>query len=125
MDVKVKCWNAELCEWDECAYPIFEGMNPLKIIGFQDSNNIERLVSDGHQVVLYTGLNDIHGNEIYDKSIVDIKGHPFEGSIDIDGRYEVGYNERMELCCGNLLLHRQLPYVTVVGSVFDMPDWDC
>jgi len=49
MIVKVKCWNNDLKMWDECAYPLFKGMNPCEIIGFQDNEGSD----------LYSGLNDL------------------------------------------------------------------
>lgn len=64
----------------------------------------------------YTCFDDTQGNEMYEKDIVEIKGHPFEGAIRIDGTYVISYNERMELCCGDWLLHRMLPYIKVIGS---------
>jgi len=70
----------------------------------------------------YSGLNDKNGKWIYEGDLAEIRNHPFEGSIKIDGVYEIGYNERMELCCGSLLLHRVLPYITVVGNVHDNPE---
>ncbi|MBU8597290.1 YopX family protein [Alkalihalobacillus clausii] len=74
------------------------------------------------ELMQYTGLKDKQGTEIYEGDIVQIKDHAFEGSMKIDGNYEVGYNEYMELCCGSWLLHRQLPYVTVVGNKFENPE---
>ncbi|WP_211749906.1 YopX family protein [Paenibacillus sp. Marseille-Q4541] len=68
-----------------------------------------------------SGLEDKKGTEIYEGDIVRIEGHPFEGPMKINGNYEVGYNDRMELCCGSLLLHRELPYVTVVGNMIEHP----
>ncbi|MGW8823417.1 YopX family protein [Paenibacillus lautus] len=71
----------------------------------------------------YTGLPDRIGKEIFDRDLVEIKGHPFHGlNMQVDGIYEVGYNDRMELCCGSWLLHRMLPYITVVGNKFDNPE---
>lgn len=69
----------------------------------------------------YTGLKDKNGVEIFDKDIVEIKGHAFQGAMNIDGNYQVGHNEYMELCCGNLILFRQLPYVSVIGNIYEHP----
>ncbi|MGG3504704.1 YopX family protein [Paenibacillus lautus] len=78
---------------------------------------------DPETVGQYTGLPDRIGKEIFDRDLVKIKGHPFHGlNMKVDGIYEVGYNDRMELCCGSWLLHRMLPYITVVGNKFDNPD---
>lgn len=83
-------------------------------------------INDGEYTELkplqYTGLDDRNGREIYEGDIVKIKGHAFEGAIKIDGIYEVGYNDRMELCCGSWLLHRELPYVTVIGNKYQNPE---
>lgn len=69
----------------------------------------------------YTGLKDINQKDIYEGDIVQIQGHPFEGPMQINGNYEVGYNDRMELCCGSLLLHRERHYATVIGNKFENP----
>lgn len=93
----------------------------------QETNAIYTIITDeeieeGTVFMQYTGLKDKNGVEIFDKDIVEIKGHAFHGSVDIDGKYEVGYNERMELCCGNLILFRQLPYITVIGNIYENPE---
>jgi uncharacterized phage protein (TIGR01671 family) len=70
----------------------------------------------------YTGLNDKMGNPIYEGDIVQISGHPFHGSIDMDGNYEVGYNEYMELSCGGWYLHRMRHWAEVIGNKFENPE---
>lgn len=73
-------------------------------------------------VMQFTGLTDKNGKEIYEGDIVQIKDHAFQGTMNIDGNYLVYYNEYMELCCGSLILHRQLPYITVIGNIYENPE---
>ena len=92
-----------------------------KPIGEQ-SYEIDCADVDPKSVGQYVGLKDIKGSEIYEGDIIRIEDHPFEGPMKINGNYEVGYNERMELCCGSLLLHRERPYAVVIGNVYDNPE---
>ncbi|MEK5197351.1 hypothetical protein MHI49_28460 [Bacillus sp. FSL M7-0884] len=48
--------------------------------------------------------------------------HPFQGSIDINGNYEVYYNEYMELSCGGWYLHRMRHWAEVIGNKFENPE---
>ncbi|WP_426981291.1 YopX family protein [Bacillus pseudomycoides] len=73
-------------------------------------------------IMQYTGLKDKNGIEIFDGDIVKISGHPFQGSIDIDGNYEVGYNEYMELSCGGWYLFRMRHWAEVIGNKFENPE---
>ncbi|PEE42819.1 YopX family protein [Bacillus pseudomycoides] len=77
---------------------------------------------DDVQFIQSTGLKDKNGKEIYEGDIVKISGHPFQGSIDIDGNYEVGYNEYMELSCGGWYLFRMRHWAEVIGNKFENPE---
>lgn len=85
LNIKLKCWNNELENWDECAYPLFEGLNPCKVIGFQDDKGYELLIKDGHVVELFTGLKDVNKNEAYNNDVVVLVGTNLE--------YLITYNE--------------------------------
>lgn len=67
--IKVKCWNNEVKDWEECAYPLFKGMNPCEIIGFQDVDGSDKLIEDGHAVVLYSGMDDKNDVELFEDDI--------------------------------------------------------
>ncbi|MDT2234684.1 YopX family protein [Paenibacillus larvae] len=41
----------------------------------------------------FTGLYDCNGKEIYEDDIVEIKNHPFDRFIGINGMYTVGYSD--------------------------------
>lgn len=72
MELKLKCWNSEVNAWEECAFPLFKGMNPLNIIGFQDKDYNERLIKDGNKVVLSIGIPDSSSNDIFQEDIVSL-----------------------------------------------------
>ncbi|MCI0767377.1 YopX family protein [Bacillus sp. TL12] len=67
-------------------------------------------------------MKDKNGKEIYEGDIVKISNHPFQGSIDIDGNYEVFYNEYMELSCGGWYLFRMRNWAEVIGNRFENPE---
>ncbi|MBU8770291.1 YopX family protein [Cytobacillus oceanisediminis] len=86
------------------------------------SDDLDYKNKSSFEIMQYTGLKDKNGKEIYENDIVQIKDHAFQESMSIDGNYEVFYNEYMELCCGSLILFRQLPYVTVIGNIYENPE---
>lgn len=89
--------------------------------GFVDTNKLHSDIED-FKLMQYTGLKDKNGKEIYEGDIVRVSGHPFQGSIDIDGNYEVGYNEYMELCCGSWYLFKMRHWAEVIGNIYETPE---
>lgn len=91
-------------------------------------NPLEFISSEHVELLQYTGLKDKNGVEIYEGDIVQIKDHSFQKKpgdytgIEIDGFYPVTYTERMELVAGQWLLMHQLPYITVVGNLYENPE---
>lgn len=116
--IKVKCWNDETKEWEVCAYPLFKGMNPCEIIGYQDEDGSDKLIEDGHVVVLYSGVNDRYDNEIYAGDIVK-HGNVRGEVVFVDGRFVVELGKQISLgeqdiplsqweVIGNIYKHRHL-----------------
>lgn len=104
----------------------------LDITGFEtEKGEIYGIFHDGDYIgydkedidlIQYTGLKDKNDKEIFEGDIVQVSGHPFRGSIDIDGNYEVGYNEYMELCCGSWYLFRMRHWAEVIGNIYENPE---
>ncbi|WP_255320390.1 YopX family protein, partial [Brevibacillus borstelensis] len=126
-EIKFRIWDKDLKKMRVCGTDIHDS------IAFDMDNNAVYYnmqngcgsLADGtgtYDLMQFTGLRDKNGKEIYEGDIVDLRDHPFEGSMKINGVYEVGYNERMELCCGSLLLHREIPYITVIGNIYENRD---
>ena len=76
-----------------------------------------------------TGLKDKNGVEIFEGDIAAVENHPFQKTknsvvgIDIEGNYEIGWNDYdMTWCAGDLLLARLKPYVTVKGNIYENPE---
>ncbi|WP_369355691.1 YopX family protein [Lysinibacillus capsici] len=86
------------------------------------NDSLDYKSKDSFEVMRYTGFKDSKGNEIYEGDIVKISDHPFQGSIDINGNYEVYYNEYTELSCGGWYLFRMKHYAEVIGNKFENPE---
>lgn len=88
-------------------------------IGYSDVYLVD--ISDKRILLQYTGLKDKNGKEIFEGDIVNISDHPFGKNIEINGNYEISYNDAMELCAGSWILHRMLPWCEVIGNKFEHP----
>ncbi|PEA32960.1 hypothetical protein COO13_11775 [Bacillus toyonensis] len=122
-EIKFRAWDKVNKEMYRVGYIDFPSKK-VQLAIIQDGICYKAFEADLKDVELlqYTGLKDSNGNEIYDGDIVKISGHPFQGSIDIDGNYVVGYNELMELSCGGWYLHRMRHWAEVVGNKFENPE---
>lgn len=83
----------------------------------------DALDDDNYDVEQFTGLKDITGLRVYVGDIIKVKGHPFEGSIHIDGNYEVGFDQSsLMYVAGSWQLSELKPYITAVGNVHENPE---
>lgn len=113
-EIKFRLFNKRkkvMMQWDEA-----KRIPKLKVL---DDNEENKNFSSWMQ---YTGLKDKNGKEIYEGDIVRVSGHPFQSSIEIDGNYEVGYNEAMDLCCGSLYLFKMRRWAEVIGNIYETPE---
>lgn len=114
--IKMRCWNGELKKWDDCAYPIHNGMNPLEVIGFLDDNDHEQLIGDeGNAVVLFTGVKDRKGKEIY-------VGDTFKD--DENFIWEVRFEDGLfEIVCDDLMARKPIAdhkyFTGIYGNIFE------
>lgn len=113
-EIKFRAWIGESWVYSES---ISKDNDVWRILNHEDDNWWACL-----EPQQYTGLKDKNDKKIYEGDIVQISGHPFQGSIDIDGNYEVGYNELMELCCGGWYLHRMRHWAEVIGNIYENPE---
>ncbi|MGG2934234.1 YopX family protein [Bacillus pacificus] len=98
-----------------------ERYEKVKVVFRNSSGDIESQVVSKENVRQYTGLKDKNGKGIYIGDIVKINGHPFDRSIGVDGNYEIGYNEVMEISCGGWYLHRMRHWAEVIGNIYESP----
>lgn len=117
--IKLRVWDKTKERWSTME----ELLSEIPVSTTVGAPSVLSCGGENYEIQLFVGLLDKNGGEIYAGDIVDLQNHPFEGPIKINGVYEVGYNERMELCCGSLLLHRVLPYIAVIGNVHDNPEF--
>ncbi|MGG4444534.1 YopX family protein [Brevibacillus fortis] len=121
-EVKYQIWIEPTREMKTVTALLFDDDGQLFGVKTPDSEVNSCLSIHTVRVRQFTGLSDKNGKEIYEGDLVEISDHPFEGPVKVNGIYEVGYNERMELCCGSWLLHRELPYIMVVGNKYVNPE---
>lgn len=128
-EVKFRAWGIDRGKMHDVYNIAFHESYGYKAITNEQPLNVNTTFMNKEEFILmqYTGLKDKNGVEIYEGDIVQIKGHAFQKKpgdftgIEIDGFYPVTYTERMELVAGQWLLMHQLPYITVVGNIYEHP----
>lgn len=125
-EIKFRVWDKDYSKMHICGTNTHDAINFLEnqACYYNQQNGCGSLPNgEGtYDLMQYTGLKDKNGVEIYEGDIVKISNHPFERSINIDGNYEVGYNDQMELCCGSWLLFRMKYYSEVIGNIYQNPE---
>lgn len=87
------------------------------ILGFAE------MTPDKYIVEQFTGLKDITGLRVYVGDVIKVQGHPFEESIQIDGNYEVGFDQAsLMYVAGSWQLAKLRPYITAIGNVHEDPE---
>ena len=126
-EIKFRAWDKKTNSW-------YDDSNQHLVINLDGTLtncwNGELMEDYTERIILlpFTGLKDKNGVEIYEGDIVQIKDHSFQREpdgytgIEIDGFYPVTYTESMELVAGQWLLMHQLPYVTVIGNIYENPE---
>jgi uncharacterized phage protein (TIGR01671 family) len=118
-EIKFRAWEKDLKEMvyenELCGYVEYDA-NPVKAINLMLNGECEDYI-----FMQYVGLKDKNDKEIYEGDVVNISEHPFDKSIKINGNYEVGYNDVMELCAGSWLLYRVRHWCEVIGNIHEHP----
>ena len=127
-EIKFRAWNEKKKRWHkdsdpDCVLEFDGSITQINVVGQYDGELFYSF-DDKKGLILaqYTGLKDKNGKEIYEGDIVKISDHPFEGSITVNGKYEIGYNDYMELVCGSWLLFRMKNYCEVIGNIYENPE---
>jgi uncharacterized phage protein (TIGR01671 family) len=126
-EIKFRVWNADSKKyWNIENWHVEDEY--IDLIDPNNSNadpNAKRIWKRESDVVIeqFTGLKDITGLRVYVGDIVKVEGHPFEGSIQIDGNYEVGFDQSsLMYVAGSWQLAKLRPYITAVGNVHENPE---